>query len=82
MFEIDGYILRHGKHKSRFSHGGPGGNNDKVGILPSHGQLVQLVKSGRNTAHPIFSVCSELNNLHRFLDNGINLNNIFFYVSL
>ena len=50
---INSHALHHGERKCRLSHGGTGGDDDEVTLLPSVGNVVQFLKSRGNTAHTI-----------------------------
>ena len=76
------HILSHRKDKSRLTHRRTGGNDDKIGILPSGRHFVQSFETSAQTAQPFFLIGSLLKHNHRFLDDRIDLGNIFLHIAL
>ena len=81
-FRIYRHVLCHGKHKSRFTHSGTGGNNHQVGILPARGHFVQCMETAFQTTQPVRSCRRFLKHLIRFLNDRVDLRIILLHVLL
>ncbi len=82
LLVIEGHVLGHGEHKGGLTHCRTGSNDYQVGVLPPGGELVQLLETGRKTAHTILAVRRQLYILHRLLDHRIDLDHILLHVAL
>ena len=79
---VDGNVLGHGKHEGRLTHGRTGGNDDKVGILPTRSHLVELGKSTFQTTQTIGTGSRLLNKLVSLLNDRIDLRVVLLHVLL
>ena len=79
---VNRHILRHRKDKCRFTHRRTGSDNNQVGVLPTGSNLIQRIESGTCTAQTFLLVCRLLQQLHRVLDNRVDLGNVFLYITL
>ena len=79
---IDGYILRHRKDESCLPHRRTGGNNNKVGVLPTGSHLVQLRKTTFKATQSVRSCRCLLNQLIRFVNHRIDLRVVLLHVLL
>ena len=79
---VDGHIFCHRKHESSFTHGGTGGNDDKVRILPSRGEFVQVVESCFQSRETRGTVGGILHLLNSLCDDRVDLSDILFDIAL
>ena len=80
--EVHSDILGHGKHESRLTHGGTGGNNNKVRILPAGSHLVQFRKTTLKATQTVGSCRSLLNQFVGLVNDRINLRVILLHILL
>jgi len=79
---IHRHILRHGKYERRLTHRRTGSDNDQVRILPPRSDLIQRIETGTRTAQTLLLVRRFLQQIHRILDNGIDLGYVLLYIPL
>ena len=79
---VDRHVLGHGEDEGGLTHGGAGGDDNQVGVLPPRGDFVDVVESGLQTAQTVGTVGCHLYLFDGFAHDGGNLHHILFQVAL
>ena len=72
-FVVHGHLGHHGDDEGGLTHSRSGCDDDQVGILPSAGHLVQLAESGGQTRESVLSGGSDVEQVERLFDDGVDL---------
>lgn len=81
-FLVDGDVFGHTQGKRRLTHGGTGGEDDEVGVLPAARDAVELGELAGNAAESVAASGRLLEHVVSLVDDGVDLGVIVFQVLL